>query len=286
MDLNSDGQIDILSGSYSRMGNPMAGLFQVLYGNADGTFKKAVELKGTDNKPLIIPPDDKQGDTESICTRPTAVDWDGDGDLDLVVGNFTGTFYLFTGEGGGKFAPKAAQIKTGRKSLKIKGHHSDPFVIDWDGDGDLDILSGSANGGVQWAENTAGAKKTPELKKFVDLIAAPKEARHECRPNEVTSPFGSTRVWAADVNGDKKLDILVGDSINLISPAEGVSEGDFLKRYEKWNKDLAAMGERMAGVGDEKKQGELQEKMHAHYDKREEFINDDRTGFVWLYSQK
>lgn len=286
MDLNSDGHIDILSGSYSRMGNPMAGLFQVLYGNADRTFKKAVELKGTDNKPLIIPPDDKQGDTESICTRPTAVDWDGDGDLDLVVGNFTGTFYLFTGEGGGKFAPKATQIKTGGKSLKIKGHHSDPFVIDWDGDGDLDILSGSADGGVQWAENTAGAKKTPELKKFAALIAAPKEVKHECRPNEVTTPFGSTRVWAADVNGDKKLDILVGDTINLISPAEGVNETDFAKRYEKWNKDLTAMGEQMAGVTDEKKQGELQEKMNEHFNKREEFINDDRTGFVWLYLQK
>ena len=30
------------------------------------------------------------------------------------------------------------------KALKITGVHSDPFVIDWDGDGDLDLLSRSS----------------------------------------------------------------------------------------------------------------------------------------------
>jgi hypothetical protein len=38
VDLDRDGRRDILSGSYSRMQNDMAGLFQVLYGNEDGTF--------------------------------------------------------------------------------------------------------------------------------------------------------------------------------------------------------------------------------------------------------
>lgn len=286
MDLNSDGHIDILSGSYSRMGNPMAGLFQVLYGNADGTFKKAAELKGTDIKPLIIPPHEEQGDTESICTRPYAVDWDGDGDLDLVAGNFTGTLYLFTGEGGGKFAPKPTPIKTGEKRLQIKGHHSDPFVIDWDGDGDLDILSGSSSGGVQWAENTAGAKKPPRLKRFTWLIKADDEIEHECRPDEVKKPFGSTRVWAADVNGDKKLDLLVGDCINLISPAEGLSEEKFVAQYDKWKKKQEDLIKEMMGMTDEKAQGEFQEKMHAHYEKRGDFMDEDRTGFVWVYLQK
>ena len=49
------GRRDILSGSYSRVERPMAGLFQVLYGEPDGTFRKAEVLRGTDGEPLVIP---------------------------------------------------------------------------------------------------------------------------------------------------------------------------------------------------------------------------------------
>ena len=123
MDLNKDGYNDILSGSYSRMEQSMAGLFQVLWGQAGGKFKEAAVLKGTDNEPLIIPIKDKDEQLENICTRPWAVDWDGDGNLDLVVGNFGGTFYLFEGTGKGKFAPKPEPLMAGSNRLKIQGHH-------------------------------------------------------------------------------------------------------------------------------------------------------------------
>src|SRR5688572_20212674 len=178
----------------------MAGLFQVLEGQADGSFKKAEALQGTDGKPLIIPVEGENW-IDNICTRPFAVDWDGDKDLDLVVGNFTGTFYLFKGEGKGRFLPAPEQLKADDHPLKIEGHHSDPFVVDWDGDGDLDLLSGSSDGGVQLAENSAGPGKPPELKAFRSLIERGPALQdgHILRDEELKRPTSCTRVWVDDV---------------------------------------------------------------------------------------
>jgi hypothetical protein len=50
------------------MDKDMAGLFQVLYGKPDGTFRKAEALKGSDGKPLIIPAKGDDQLTEKICT--------------------------------------------------------------------------------------------------------------------------------------------------------------------------------------------------------------------------
>src|SRR5262245_63988363 len=125
----------------------MFGLFQSLSGEAEGTFGSAETLNGPDGEPLAIPADD-ENDIEAICTRPFAVDWDGDGKLDLIVGNFAGTFYWFKGEGKGKFAPKAEMLMADGKPLRLPSAHSDPFVVDWDGDGVLDLVSGCSDGGV------------------------------------------------------------------------------------------------------------------------------------------
>src|SRR5262249_12451896 len=152
------------------MERDMAGLFQVLYGKADGTFRKAEVLKGTDGKPLIIPTKGEDQVTEKICTRPFAVDWDGDGHLDLVVGNFAGTFYWFNGQGKRKFLPKPELSKHGGAPVRTPGAHSDPVVIDLDGDGSLDLVSGSSGGGVYWARNKAGKGKVQDLEPFRPLI--------------------------------------------------------------------------------------------------------------------
>jgi len=293
VDLDRDGRRDILSGSYSRMGNDMAGLFQVLHGKADGTFRKAEVLKGTDGEPLIIPVKSKPGQGEdwvnNICTRPFAVDWDGDGHLDLVVGTFPGLFYLFKGQEGGKFLPKPDQIKAGEQPLKVEGHHGDPFVVDWDGDGDLDLMSGSSEGGVQWAENGAGPGKPPQLGPFRSLIehAPPIEYGSILRDADLKGPLSDTRIWVDDVNGDGKLDILVGDNAPLISPADHVAEGEFKQEFADWQKSLSEAAEKLNAAGDDqKKQQEAQQRYQRVYDRRSEFMKEERTGFVWLYLRK
>jgi hypothetical protein len=293
VDLDGDGNRDILSGSYSRMGQDMAGLFQVLWGQPGGTFKKAEELKGTDGQPLIIPVTSKPGKGEdwikNICTRPFAVDWDGDGNLDLVVGNFLGTFHVFKGQGQGKFPPIPEEIQSHDKPLTVKGHHSDPFVIDWDGDGDLDLLSGSSEGGVQWSENRAGTGKPPQLEAFQTLIEP--GPQHEwgdiLRESDIKGPLGSTRIWIDDVNSDGKLDVFVGDLVNLVSPADNLTENQFKEKFAAWKKALEEVSViKNTEKVDQKKQREAAERAQKLYNERSEFMKDDSTGFVWLYLQK
>lgn len=287
MDINGDGIRDILSGSYSRLEKDMAGLFQVLYGEKDGTFRRAQVLNGTDGEPLIIPIEGSNQQTENICTRPFAVDWNSDGHLDLVVGNFSGTFYWFEGEGKGKFVPEPAIIEAGDSPLRIAGAHSDPFVIDWDGDGDMDLLSGSSNGGIQWAENHAGKGKTPELKTFEALIEPGRRTAYgePLSEADLKGPTQSTRVWVDDVNSDGKLDLLVGDSVTLMAPTNGQSDEEFNKQFTEWRKEFEAALTALRNSTDENR-AKLSKERREIRESRNTFMNEEHTGFVWLYLQR
>jgi len=245
-------------------------------------------LLGIDGEPLIIPIESREQQTENICTRPTAVDWDGDGDLDLVVGNFAGSFYLFNGKGKGEFFPKPEPILVGDSPLKITGAHSDPFVVDWDKDGDLDLVSGSSNGGVQWSENQAAAGQKPELTSFKTLIdAAPRTASSMfLKESDLVGPTQSTRVWVDDVNLDGKLDVLVGDSVTLASRAEGVSEEEFAEKYAKWQKDFDAAMKEYSTAKEPAEKRKASQRYQKIYGQRSKIINQERTGFVWLFVQK
>jgi FG-GAP-like repeat len=287
VDVNGDGNIDILSGSYSRQDQDMAGLFQVLYGNKDCTFKAAAALGGSDGEPLILPAGRGQDDViDKICTRPFACDLDGDGKLDIVAGNFRGTFGFFKGEGGGKFAPKATWLEANGGSMAVEAH-GDPFLIDWDRDGDLDLLSGSANGGVFLFSNV-GSKTAPKFGSRQTLVEPAGHHGGESRFGDAhcVAPAADTRVWAADVDGNGNLDLLVGDTITLYFKAEGVDEATARAKDAEWQKRQAAHMQAYPQDGDEAAQQKWQEGYQKLDKEREAFVREEMTGFVWLLCQK
>ena len=287
MDLNGDGFTDILSGSYSRQSKDMAGLFQVLYGNKDGSFQKATVLNGNDGEPLIMP-GGREHVTDAICTRAFACDLDGDGHLDIVSGNFSGTFGFFKGEGNGKFAPKTTWLEASGEKMQV-AMHSDPFLVDWDADGDLDLLSGSAQGGAFLFVNN-GSKTSPEFASKVTLLEPAGHGGMQTQgarfgDAHVDCPASGTRVWADDVDGDGKLDLLIGDQLTLQHVAKGVSEEEARKKLSAWQEKQTKLFESMQS--DDPK---VQESFNENYQKlekeKQQFVTDEVTGFVWLMRQK
>jgi hypothetical protein len=188
VDLDGDGIEDIVSGSWP----------------GDIYFFRGKGKREFEAGKILVPARKEPGDRADYATLQSAAvaafDWDGDGLVDLVVGNIWGKVYLLRNEGTRK-APKFAApvlIEADGKPLSVS-QKAGPTIADWDLDGLPDLIVGSEYGEVTWYRNV-GTRTKPKLDKGRPLVRRVPDFKDGYR----YKPF------VIDWNGDGKPDLLVG----------------------------------------------------------------------------
>ena len=142
---------------------------------------------------------------------PTAVDWDGDGMLDLVVGNSEGFVLFFKNIGDDEnpaFLP-GERIKTEGKEIHIQAEYSgsiqgtsesrwgylSPTVIDWTGNGLPDVIMGDVTGNYTIYLNK-GTKTKPLLDDPKPLYCNGLQLHGMWRSRAAVGDFGGRKAMA------------------------------------------------------------------------------------------
>lgn len=206
-DLNGDGIRDMIANSYD------PGHCYVFWGQGNHRFAAREELSDKDGVPIRSAPVQKQ-EYQSFGSFYELVDWDNDGDLDILIGCFDGTLKLRINEGSKtnpEFATENIQVLVGNDPLRVKAHCC-PKVADWDGDGQWDIIAGSDDGSVTFFRNV-GDKASPAFAPGETLVKAHDGHGYNLvlwSEAEIV-PGIRSQVEVVDYNGDGKLDLIVGD---------------------------------------------------------------------------
>jgi len=203
-DLDGDGDVDVVFGEH---------LDRIAYLENVGRpgkprLKKAVYLRQLDGSLLLNP---------QCMTEPIVHDLDGDGVPDLVFGSEDGYVYFCKNQKPGVRPPVFSSPRTlkQRNPCLGTGVAAVPSAVDWDEDGDLDLIVGCAAGYVEFFENV-GTRRRPRFKQAVRLEAAGETIRIQAgRRGSIQGPneakWGYTCPVVADWDGDGRQDILLSD---------------------------------------------------------------------------
>jgi len=179
-DLDGDGDLDILAGEY------------------EGKLQYYQNTGSVTNPQFAAPQENPFGLTGvQLIAFPTFADLDDDGDMDLLVGEGTGTMKYFRNIGTAT-NPQFAPVQQNPFGLSSLNTFAITTFVDLDDDGDMDLMVGDYNGVMRYFRNNG----TPAAPQF----AAP-----------IPNPFGLTSVvdlaatTFADLDVDGDLDMLVGE---------------------------------------------------------------------------
>lgn len=136
---------------------------------------------------------------------PSLIDWDQDGDLDLISGQRTGQLTYFENKGD-RYTP--AWSKTGTSFYNIDaGGESAPMFIDLDKDGDRDLYLGTSGSRVLFFENTSNKEERSLWSKNENFLN---------RTSFIRAGKNAT-ITSGDLDKDGDLDLILGERSGNLS---------------------------------------------------------------------
>ncbi len=181
-----------------------------------GTALAVMLSAGTANAQEFAPQDTLKGISRDIDvsfnSAPAFADLDGDGDLDMYVGNMYGEVIHYENDGNGIFTEQDTLRADG--SVIDVGNNSAPAFADLDGDGDLDLYVGDAGGKIHIYQNDGTG--TFSANNFLQADAADIDVE------------GAAKFVFADFDGDNDLDLFIGDYYS----DGGTNKYGYIKYYQ------------------------------------------------------
>ncbi len=165
----------------------------------------------------------------------TPVDFDGDGRMELIAGNWVTKLYLHepTGDGLYDYGPGKLLTTHDDHELQMPGVFPVPIPADWDGDGDLDLLWSTEAGSLGYFENIAGPKAKPKLLQNRFVLCH----RPMIDGGALSIP------WPVDWDDDGDLDLVLGSSNEYIYYHENLGD----EKQAVWGprEELVGSGQRI-----------------------------------------
>ena len=146
---------------------------------------------------------------------PSLADFDLDGDLDLICGEFLDGFTYFENIGTREF-PKLAsgrRLEADGQPVRMDLQMITPTAVDWDGDGDPDLVVGDEDGRVAFVENLG------IIQEGMPTFAQPRYFRQEAeyvKFGALITPQGT------DWDGDGDEDVVAGNTAGHIGFIENL----------------------------------------------------------------